>query len=45
MKRVLKAHAQGHYLAYDSTTGKLVEKSLTNAVLPNGKTEAVMVLG
>ena len=45
MKRVLTAHAQGKYIAYESTTGKPVEKALSNTVLPNGKTEAIMVVG
>lgn len=45
MKRILKAHAQGKYLGYDSTTGKMIEKPLTNTVLPSGKNEAVMVIG
>ena len=45
MKRILTAHAQAKYLAYDSTTGKMTEKPLTNTVLPNGKNEAIMVLG
>ena len=46
MKRILKAHAQAKYLAYDSTpTGKAVEKPLSDTVLPSGKNEAVMVIG
>ena len=45
MKRVLKAHAQGQYLGYDSSTGKPVENALSDTVLPNGKNEAIMVLG
>ena len=44
MKRVLKAHAQAQYIGYDTTTGKPVEKALSNTVLPGGKNEA-MVLG
>ena len=45
MKRVLKAHAQAQYIEYDTTTGKPVEKALSNTVLPGGKNEAIMVLG
>ena len=45
MKRVLTAHAQAKYLGYDSTTGKISEKALTNTVLPNGKNASIMVLG
>lgn len=45
MKRVLTAHAQAKYLGYDSTTGKITEKALTNTVLPGGKNASVMVLG
>ena len=45
MKRVLKAHAQAQYLGYDSSTGKMTEKALSNTVLPSGKNEAIMVLG
>ena len=45
MKRVLTAHAQAKYLGYDASTGKATEKALSNTVLPNGKNEAVMVLG
>ena len=45
MKRVLKAHAQAMYLQYDSTSGKIAEKPMTNNVLPNGKNGAVMVVG
>ena len=45
MKRILKAHAQAQYLGYDSSTGKATEKALSNTVLPNGKNEAVMVIG
>ena len=45
MKRILAAHAKGQYLGYDSTTGKAAEKGLTNTILPNGKTAAIMVLG
>ena len=45
MKRVLTAHAQAKYLGYDSSTGKMIEKALSNTVLPSGKNEAVMVLG
>ena len=45
MKRVLNAHAQAKYLGYDSTTGNITEKDLSNTVLPSGKNAAVMVLG
>lgn len=45
MKKVLEAHAKGMFLKYDSTTGKYVETALTNTALPNGKNEAIMVLG
>lgn len=45
MKRILKAHAQAKYISYDSTTGKPVEKDLTNAVLTGGKTPTIMVVG
>ena len=45
MKRILKAHAKAMYLGYDSSTGKATEKALSNTVLPNGKNEAVMVIG
>lgn len=45
MKRVLTAHAQAKYLGYDSSTGKITEKALTNTVLPGGKNASVMVLG
>ena len=45
MKRVLTAHAQAKYLGYDSTTGKMEARALTNTVLPSGKNEAIMVLG
>lgn len=45
MKRVLTAHAQANYLGYDSSTGKITEKALSNAVLPGGKSPAVMVVG
>ena len=45
MKRILEAHAQAKYLGYDSTTGKMEARALTNTVLPSGKNEAVMVLG
>ena len=45
MKRILTAHAQGKYIGYDTTTGKMTEKALSNTVLPGGKNEAVMVLG
>ena len=45
MKRILKAHAQAQYVAYESTTGKPVEKALSNSVLPNGKNETIMVVG
>lgn len=45
MKRVLTAHAKAMYLGYDSSTGKATEKALSNTVLPNGKNEAVMVIG
>ena len=45
MKAILTAHAQAKYLGYDSTTGKPQQRDLTNTVLPNGKNEAIMVLG
>ena len=45
MKRVLSAHAQAKYLGYDSTTGNISEKALTNTALPGGQTPAVMVIG
>ena len=45
MKRILEAHAQAKYLGYDSTTGKMEARALTNTVLPSGKNEALMVLG
>ena len=45
MKRILKAHAQAMYLGYDSTSGKIAEKPLTNNILPSGKNGAIMVLG
>lgn len=45
MKKVLEAHAKGMFLKYDSTTGNYVETALTNTALPNGKNEAIMVLG
>ena len=46
MKRVLAAHAQAKYLAYDVTpTGKPIEKELSNTVLPGGKNAAIMVVG
>ena len=45
MKRVLTAHAQAKYLGYDSTTGNITEKALSNTVLPGGKNATVMVLG
>ena len=45
MKRVLTAHAQAKYLGYDSTTGNITEKALSNTVLPGGKNASVMVLG
>ena len=45
MKRVLVAHAKAMYLGYDSSTGKNTEKALTNTVLPDGKNEAIMVVG
>ena len=45
MKRILKAHAQAKYLGYDSTTGNIEERSLSNTVLPNGKNASVMVIG
>ena len=45
MKRVLSAHAQAKYLGYDSTTGNISEKALTNTVLPGGQSPAVMVIG
>ena len=45
MKRILKAHAQAQYLGYDSSTGKMTEKALSNTVLPGGRNETVMVLG
>lgn len=45
MKHILSAHAQANYIAYDSSTGKTVEKALSNIALPGGKTAALMVLG
>ena len=45
MKRILKAHAQAKYLGYDTTTGNIEERALSNTVLPGGKNEAIMVLG
>ena len=45
MKRILAAHAKATYLGYDSSTGKITEKPLTNSALASGKTAAVMVLG
>lgn len=45
MKRILTAHAQAKYLGYDSTTGLITEKALSNTVLPGGKNEAIMVIG
>lgn len=45
MKRILTAHAQAKYLGYDSTTGNIEEKALSNTVLPGGKNASVMVLG
>ncbi len=45
MKRVLTAHAQAKYLGYDSSTGNITEKALSNTVLPGGKNASVMVLG
>ena len=45
MKRILAAHAQAKYLGYDSSTGKAVEKALSNSVLIGGKNEAIMGLG
>lgn len=45
MKRIITAHAEGKFLAYDSSTGKMGEVALTNAILPKGQTPAVMVLG
>lgn len=45
MKRILSAHAQAKYLGYDSSTGEITEKALTNADLPGGKNASVMVIG
>ena len=45
MKRVLKAHAQAQYIGYETTTGKPVEKPLSNNVLPAGKNASIMVVG
>ena len=45
MKRVLEAHAPAKFIKYDTTTGKNSMVALTNTTLPNGKSEAVMVLG
>ena len=45
MKTIINAHAQGKFLAYDSATGKAVETDLTTAVLPNGKTASLYVVG
>ena len=45
MKEILSAHAQGKFLKYDSSTGKHTKADLTNTALPNGKAEAVYVIG
>ena len=45
MKRILNAHAQAQYLGYDSTTGRISDHALSNTILPNGKNEAIKVLG
>jgi hypothetical protein len=45
MKRVLTAHAQAKYLGYDSSTGNIEERALSNTVLPGGKNASVMVIG
>lgn len=45
MKRILSAHAQAKYLGYDSSTGEITEKALTNTALPGGKNASVMVIG
>lgn len=45
MKNILKAHADAKYLGYNSTTGKYEQRALTNKVLPDGKSEAVFVVG
>ena len=45
MKRILKAHAQAKYIGYETTTGKPVERALSQTILPDGKAAALMVLG
>lgn len=45
MKEVLTAHAKASFLKYDSSTGKHTQTALTNTALPNGKAEAVFVIG
>ena len=45
MKEVLTAHAKASFLKYDSSTGKHAQTALTNTALPNGKAEAVFVIG
>lgn len=45
MKRILSAHAQAKYLGYDSSTGNITEKALTNTTLPGGKNASVMIIG
>ena len=45
MKRILKAHAQAKYLGYDTSTGLMQERALSNNALQSGKNEALMVLG
>ena len=45
MKAIINAHAQGKFLAYDTVSGKAVETDLTTAVLPNGKTASLYVVG
>lgn len=45
MKRILSAHAQAKYLGYNSSTGEITEKALTNTALPAGKNASVMIIG
>ena len=45
MKEILSAHAQAKFLKYDATTGKHTKADLSNTALPNGKAEAVYVIG
>ena len=45
MKEILSAHAQAKFLKYDASTGKHTKADLSNTALPNGKAEAVYVIG